>query len=377
MNFKRRFYNDYYNVQENEEEEEENEEEKRTFFAINAILIVFIFFSFMINLMLILIHSKQKALRKGFFIIIFIQIILESIINLSILLMNILYLINLERGKWFLSFPALFNFAYITNILYNILIMVYLMCSNKEKDELIDYNSKKENNEDNNSSSRRSSVNFISYSFNSFHIICFLFSMVHTIIYILKLIEEDIEGRGWEWYFYFMSGSYGECNKSSAKNSQFAFYIFHFIFFIVSLIYLVLSFNKEKISERFLLKRFSIYCIYSSLISLTIPISLLIYAIKGKEIENVYFIIMISFILYLLVTWIFRVKCYYIQFILESNGESFWEKAVSGFNIIFCCAKIPSPNFVDLNSTYIYHSLANFDDFIQELSSDASEKDET
>ena len=367
--------NEFYNDGEIEDEENKN----KKFIVVNFILIFFILVSFLINLMIILIHSKQKALRKGFFMIIFVQIIMESIINLSILIMNIIYICDFNRNEWFLIFPALFNFAYIANILYNIIIMIYLMRSNKETDdELINYDSKDDHNfnDGNSSASRKSSVNFISHSFNSFHIICFLLSVIHTTLYLFKLLEEDIEGNNWEWYFYFMNGSYEDCKGCSNKNLQFIFFIFHFIFFILSFIYLVLSCNKEKISEHILLKRFSLYCIYSAIISLTIPISLLIYTKEGKDIENIYFIIMLSFILYLLVTWIFRVKCYYIQFILEKNGKSFWKKCVSGFRIIFCCAKIPSPNFVDLNSSYIYHSLANFDDFMQELSVDVPEKNE-
>ena len=96
--------NEFYNDGEIEDEENKN----KKFIVVNFILIFFILVSFLINLMIILIHSKQKALRKGFFMIIFVQIIMESIINLSILIMNIIYICDFNRNEWFLIFPALF-----------------------------------------------------------------------------------------------------------------------------------------------------------------------------------------------------------------------------------------------------------------------------
>ena len=73
------------------------------------------------------------------------------------------------------------------------------------------------------------------------------------------------------------------------------------------------------------------------------------------------------YILYLIITSYFRVNCYYIQYVLEEQGKGCCKKAKTGMSIICCCRKIPSPNFVDLNSTFVYHSLANFNDFLQEL----------
>ena len=345
--------------------ENKKEEEIRHFHWVNIILIVFLFFSLLINFMIILIHLKQKSLRRGFFIIIFVQIILEAIITFSLLIMNIIYLTDIKTDKWFAIFPILFNFGYITNILYNIRIMIYLMTLDKKKDELINYDLKEDTVGDDNASqlSRQSTVGFTPHSFKSFHLCCFLLSIIHTIIYSLNLFKDEIsveDFKKWNWFYYFMNGSGGK--------KRFFFFIFHYIFFIVSIPYLFLSLNKEKISEHILLKRFSLYCIFSSLISLLFPTSVFLHLIYKEEMVEIYFGLMYAFVFYLSITWIFRVNCYYIQYVLESNGNGFCQKCAFGFKILFCCQSIPSPNFIDLNSTFIYHSLANLNDFSQDLS---------
>ena len=352
------------------DDKDDNENEGKHFHWVNLTLIIALSFSLLINIMIILIHSKQKSLRKGFFIIIFVQIIMEAIINFSLLLMNIIYLFDIERDEWFVVFPLLFNFGYVTNILYNIRIMYYLMTLDKRKDESVNYDLKDDMDNENDKFSRHSTVELISHSFKSFHFCCISFSIIHTILYALILIEDkiDIEDKGWRWFYYFMNGSKGIWRLS--------FFIFHFIFFIISLPYLFQSLNKEKISDHILLKRFSIYCIFSSIISLLFPTAVIIHEcniLKGNE--QIFFSLMFVFILYILITWIFRVNCYYIQYILEEKGKGFCRKCISGFRILFCCESIPSPNFIDLNSSFVYHSLANLNDFIQELSTDVNKNE--
>ena len=363
-------YKNLYNNTDDGSDEAEKEEERHFHYG-NIVMIVCLAFSFLINLMIILIHTKQKFFRKGFFIIIFVQIILEAIINLSILIMNIIYIFDFERGNWFFLFPILFNFGYITNILYNIRILYYLMTINKRKDELINYDSKDESFESdkNCQTSRNSSISFVPHSFKSFHILCFLLSIIHTIIYIIYL-KDDIEKdnnkkQKWKWFHYFMSGDEGYY--------RLLFYVFHVFYFAISLPYLIKSLNKAKITEHILLKRYSIYCIFSSLISLLFPMGVIFDLAFGEDNKDIYLYLLVVFIVYLVITWHFRLNCYYIQFTLEQGGKGFCKKISICFKILFCCLKIPSPNFIDLNSSFIYHSLANVNDFLQEKHADAND----
>ena len=367
MKFKREHDDD----DDDDRDDDDEENEKNHFQWVNLTLVIALFFSLLINIMIILIHSKQKSLRKGFFIVIFVQIIMEAIINFSLLIMNIIYLTETERDKWFVVFPLLFNFCYVSNILYNIRIMVYLMTLDKKKDEEVNYDLKDDNiDNENDSLSRHSTISLISHSFNSFHFFAIILSIIHTVLYGYFLFEDDndIEEHGWRWFFYFMSGSDGIL--------RLCFYSFNFIFFIISLPYLILSLNKEKLSDHILLKRFSIYCLFSSIISLLFPTAVIIHEYDIlKDNDEIFYSLMFVFIFYILITWVFRVNCYYIQYILEQKGKGFCQKCSAGFRILFCCESIPSPNFIDLNSSFVYHSLANLNDFIQELSTDVGKNE--
>ena len=321
--------------------------------AVLAILIL----SFLINLMIILIHLKQPSLRKGFFIIIMVQIIMEAIINFISLLSLLFYCFTIHNTVVNFIVGVLFNFGYVTLILYNIRIVFYLMTLNQEQEESKNYDT-----DEDDINTRHKTIVLDQYSFKSFHIFCFFLSFIHTILYSVKIyidkrrFKEEKQDQNWRWFFYYISGYEG--------HERFAFYIFHIIFFIISIPYLFYSFNKSKISEHIYLKRFSLYCIFSAIISLLFPISLLIYSLFGEQ-DIIFIIILVAFLSYVLITSYFRVNCYYIQYILEENGKRFLNKCKTGLRILFCCKKISPPNFVDLTSSFIYHSLANINDFLE------------
>ena len=331
--------------------------------------------------MIFLIHFKQPVLQKGFFVVIYVQIRMEAISNLSLLIMNIIYLTNITRGKWFITFPILFIFSYIGTIFYNIIILIYLMIVDKEREESIVYENDNNNNEENNSceelvrssdtdsksiTTKKSTLTLNKNSFKIFQFISLTASIIYTALYIIYLfindnnIEDEEE---WCWYYYFINGSKGYL--------RFAFFIVHLFFFFCSVPYLILSFNKEKISKNIFLKRYSFYCILGAFSGLLCPISLILFITIKPETTELFYLIILAFIIYMIITINFRLNCYYIQNILEYNIEIkneslFWKKCVVFYEIIFRCKKIPQPNFVDLNSTFIYHSLANQDDFFLE-----------
>ena len=337
----------------------------------NYMLIFFSLIYFLLNFVLLLIHCRQPSLFQGFFIIVCLQIFLEALINVIILLISILYLCNIEKEAFLLIFQILFYFCYTTNILLNIRIIFFLMTSNKEKQELIDYDS-----DDNYSTastkgkkSRSSSISFPSYSFKSIYIIPFSLSIIFTGLYLLLTYffqndsKEKLEG------IPYILGS-----SNNLKLYNLLFYIFHFIYFIISLIYLFLSVNKEKVTNHIHLKSFSIYCFFSSFISLLFPV-LSILKIYFDNAQHLYsYLFVLIFLSYFSVTSFFRYGCYYIQFILGRYGNGFFLKLKYALKILFCCKKIAQPNFIDYNSNFIYHSLTNINDFNQlELVSDAGE----
>ncbi len=337
----------------------------------NPMLIIFSLLSFMLNFLLILIHFRLTSLFQGFFIIVCIQIIVEALINIIILVISIFYLCDFTQIEFLLIFQILFYFCYTTNILLNLRIIIFLITSNKEKQELIEYDT-----DDNYSMastkgkrSRASSISFSPDSFKSIYIIPFLLSILLSISYFLftHYFYED-PGKKLEGIPYIL----GPFN--SLKLFNLLFYFFHFIYFSISLIYLFLSINKEKISNHIHLKSFSLYCFFNSFISLLFPVLsiLIIYFSDAQYIFSYLLVFIFSF--YFLVTSTFRYGCYYIQFILGSYGNGFFLKLKYALKILFCCKKIAKPNFIDYNSNFIYHSLTNINDFNHlELTSDSGE----
>ena len=106
----------------------------------NGITIITSVIAVLINLSIIRMHVNQPLLKDGFFNVVFGQIITELIVNSSLLLLNIFYLIMLQNiGKFIIIFPILFNLGYVANIVYNIRILIFLFTYNTNREELINY----------------------------------------------------------------------------------------------------------------------------------------------------------------------------------------------------------------------------------------------
>lgn len=319
-------------------------------FIINICTIVITSFILIINYIIFIIHIRQSILRKGYFVIIFIQIILESFINISLLSISISSLNKKNDGEpSYLFIPVLFfDFCYNLDILYNIISLFNLTYEkNDNKDEdLLEYNIY-----DNDDIPKDKVIKIEKHLFIKEHITSILFSLIHSVIYYFLIKDE--KNNKYLWYFYFLSIN----NKNL---SYILLFVFNIIFFILSFNYCC---KKENLYSSNKLKNYSIYCFVSSIISFIYPIKLIYCTIVGnklnKEKEDILIYIFCPItLLYLLITCIFRLNCYYVQFILGNKKNNFCYKLLSAIKIIFfCCGKMPELNFADLNSNYIYHSL--------------------
>ena len=98
------------------------------------------------------------------------------------------------------------------------------------------------------------------------------------------------------------------------------------------------------------------------------------YGVQSTKVEDIVKIVLyVMFLIYLINTCRFRLKRYYVQTILMTKGNNFCDKLSFGLAIFFKNVDIQIPNFIDLNSNYIYHSLANINDFVQENEDNVSE----
>lgn len=340
----------------------------------NVISIFTCLIAILINLTIIRIHAKQPLLMSGFFHVVFGQVITELIVNISLLLVNFVYVIKEDKAEKFIAaFPAFFNLGYIANITYNIRILIFLMTYNTNREELINYENK--NNSDNDNLTHQNSLAFVGLSFKNFHIIAILVSIIHTALYIVNLMYQamELQSDNWFWFYYFIYGA--------EYWYRILFFIPHFMYFILSFIYLIQSCNKNKISNHIYLRSFSLYNFFSSFISLFFPIVLLIHWLgfkEGKDPNNPFrgeylVILLFAFLGFLLASSIYRLECYYVHYILTREGKNCLHRWGYALKILFCVQKMERLNFVDLNSSFIYHALSSANDFLSDANEDIEE----
>lgn len=333
----------------------------------NVLMILVTLFSSLIDITIIRIYIKQKLLKDGFFHVIFGQIMMELLVNIALFFLNAIYLFSgsVNAGKWIFIFPILFNFGFISNIIYNIRIIFFLMTFNKDREELINYASRNQSaDESRRSITRTGSLLLKGMSFKNFHVISYVIATIHTIFYIVNLAsfqEVEIQGENWHWYFYFICGQ--------KHFGRIFFFIFHILYFIISVPYIYFSCDKNKLSNHIYLRSYSIFCFFSSIIALFIPIVLFIFMWgfndNAESFNSNYLILMsLGFLVFLVGSAIFRMNCYYVNYILVQDGKGCLKRWSNAIKILFCLKSMQKLNFVDLNSAYIYHALASASDFI-------------
>ncbi len=346
----------------------ENDEKRIMYLIINCITIITTIFAILINASIIKMHIKQPLLKGGFFIVVKYQIITELIINISLFIINIFYIIYGDNGPEFIAiFPVCFNFGYIANIVYNIRILYFLLTFNKDRDDLIKYTvSTNKNNDGEGNFSRQESILIVPFSFNNFHIISFSFSLLHTILYSLNIFifqPVKVQTKQWQWYLYFINGM--------EHWTRIFFFIPHFIFFGISVVYFFKSYKLDKISSHIYLRSFSLYALFNAIISLFFPILFFIFWIgydnSVDDLNPNYLIILIlGFFGFLLASSIYRLRSYYVNYISNQDGKNCCTSMFNSFKILCGCKNMEIINFVDFNSLFIVHALSSANDFLQD-----------
>ena len=167
----------------------------------NVITIFTSLIAALINLAIIRMHIKQPLLMDGFFHVVFGLLITELLVNVSLLLLNLVYVIKTDNaGKFIVTFPILFNLGYIANITYNIRTLIFLMTYNTNREDLINYGISN-NNSQNDNITHQTSLSFSTISFKNFHIIAIVVSIIHTVLYIINYFANIIKIE--IIYFYF------------------------------------------------------------------------------------------------------------------------------------------------------------------------------
>ena len=331
------------------------------FLIITALITLFMF------LVMGKIHRTDPFLKQGFFNIVFTIIILEIILRIILIVSPILlYFMNFTKLKLIIN--TSFNFFYITTIFFNFITVFYLYIHLNKSEDLIakDINDKNAN---------RDSIRVNIISFNLFYVFSFLLGLIHTVFFFL--FEKNNESD------YFSSNIFFSIKKNFNNLIynlyRLLIYFPNFIFFIVSFLYLKLSWNKEKISENIIIRSYAIYCFKLSILSLNYPIIIIIMIFNFLTI-NFYIIILISNFLIIIQIFIsanFRMNCLYIESIFGKESKTLFSKIKKTFSILFTNEKIERLNSVDYNNSFISFSLSSKQDFIIENSSKKNELDDS
>ena len=310
-------------------------------------------FLFLINFTICSIHIRQPIMRTNFFKVVFIQLLLETLIDLFLIILNLTIIISGDNKIWYLLFHIILNFCINTDIIYNIIILIYLTFKNdEEKKNEDDENIDKEEN-----INVRSSISFAKHSFKFIHIISLILGLIHTTIFILIRDKREYNiGSLDDWYYFFYP----------VETNLWNTFIFspHLLLLITSIPYLFISMNRLKVTNYIHLKHYCINCIMGGIFGLIMPIT----KAGTLNIKNtgtpLLFFSSAFFLLYLNCLCFFRYNCYYVEHILSNNGNEFLNKIKFFINIMFYRVEVPKPNFIDFNNPFIYHSLAYESDFL-------------
>ena len=159
------------------------------FYLVNCLVL----FSFYITMCFI--HIREPLFNTNFFKVIFIQIILETLNIFFLFILALTILISKENKEWHLFFHTLINFFTFTDLIYNIIILIYLTFKRGKKTTEED---------DSDRTNFRDSIAFEKHSFKIIHIISFSLGVVHSIIFFFIRDKNDYNIQSWgNWYYFF------------------------------------------------------------------------------------------------------------------------------------------------------------------------------
>ena len=320
------------------------------FLPIGIIYVLNGFFVFLINFTIFSIHIREPLLRLNFFKVVFSQLFFETLIDVLLIILSISIMITRGIKGWNHILFVILNLSINTDIIYNIVILIYLTFRKADEDKKIDDDEKEEN------INSRASISFARHSFKCIHFCSIMLGIVHTVIFsVIKEESNEIDSiMNWFYFFY----------PVKADIAHIFIFLPHLIYLIVSIPYLCISLNRLAITNNIHLKHYCIICIFGAIIGLIMPIV----KISTLTIKNIDFYLFYFssafFILYIDAICVFRYNCYYIEHILSYNGNEFFKKIKFFINIMFYRVEVPRPNFIDYNNPFIYHSLAYESDLL-------------
>jgi hypothetical protein len=213
---------------------------------------------------------------------------------------------------------------------------------------------------DNDSNSARVSIHLMTHKYPQIYIVSFIVAIIHggslVVLYILNK-----NGNPNSVYFYILF----YLNPLAIENNKllFLFYLPHVLYFIISVAYFIGALDKNKISDKILLRSLSFYTFIDSILMLIFPVSLIItlnFPSSNLVIEVLHYITFIFIVLGIILRTRFRISRDYMDSILKDgnvNGGCL-TKMISICMHLLTNKKIVGFECVDYNSAFIEQSLA-------------------
>ena len=331
-------------------------------YVIHSFILIVSFVTLIIYSSVIRIHCKAPFLRQNFFNVLFYLSIFEFLLHLCYFITSLMFLIY-ANGSIYNIHSITFMFNVIFTILstlvmsVNSMIILYLFAHNTNSDSLM------QKELDNDSNSARVSIHLMTHKYPQIYIVSFIIAIIHggsLVVYYFFIKYR------FNYSVYFGILFYVSPAAISENKILFLFYLPHVLYFIISVAYFIGALDKNKISDKILLRSLSFYTFIDSILMLIFPVSMVVVLyINDVNFRIIHYINFIFIVLGIILRTRFRISRDYMDSILKDgnvNGGCL-TKMISICMHLVTNKKIAGFECVDYNSAFIEQSLATPSDF--------------
>lgn len=301
------------------------------------------------------IHCKVQFLRQNFFRVLFYLSIFEFILHLCYFITSLLFLIYSGTSLFTTSliFGVLFTVFSTLVMNVNAMIILFLFAHNTSNDSLMQTELANDN-------PSRASINLMTHKYPQIYVTSIIIALLHggSLLFMYFYSNNEKIPYYLETLFYLNPDAIG------TNKLMFLFYLPHLLYFIISLAYFIGAIDKNKISEKILLRSLSFYSFIDSILMLIFPVSTILILNSNTQVV-LHYCNCICIVLGIILRTRFRISRDYIDSILKDgnvNGGCV-TKIISISMHLVTNKKIAGFECVDYNSAFIEQSLSTPSDF--------------
>ena len=331
-------------------------------YVTHSLTLIVSFVTLIIYASVIRIHCKAQFLRQNFFRVLFYLSIFEFLLHLCYFITSLVFLIYPDI--WVYDIPSttlilsvIFTILSTLVMSVNSMIILFLFAHNTNSDSLMQQELA------NDSSSSRVSIHLMTHKYPQIYIISFIIAIIHGGSLVV-LYFYSRSGSLYSVYFYILF--YLAPLAIENHKLLFIFYLPHALYFIISVAYFIGALDKNKISDKILLRSLSFYTFIDSILMLIFPLSMILMLyFPSIGYIAIHYGNFVFIVLGIILRTRFRISRDYMDSILKDgnvNGGCL-TKMISICMHLATNKKIAGFECVDYNSAFIEQSLATPSDF--------------